>query len=59
MTEQEIKNGIKAVCEISTEIATLYADNNALVTKLNSVPQDELQKASILLKTKNEHDRIS
>ncbi|MEC5158835.1 McrB family protein [Chryseobacterium sp. MP_3.2] len=46
MTEQEIKNGIKDVCEISTEIATLYADNNALVAKLNSVPQDELQKAS-------------
>ncbi len=46
MTEQEIKKGIKEVCEISTEIATLYADNNALVTKLNSVPQDELQKAS-------------
>ena len=40
MTEQEIKNEIKAVCEITTEIATLYADNNALVTKLNSVPQD-------------------
>lgn len=46
MTEQEIKNGIKEVCEISTEIATLYIDKNALVTKLNSVPQDELQKAS-------------
>ncbi len=46
MTEQEIKNGIKEVCEISTEIATLYADNNALVAKLNTVPQDELQKAS-------------
>lgn len=46
MTEQEIKKGIKDVCEISTEIATLYADNNALVAKLNSVPQDELQKAS-------------
>lgn len=46
MTEQEIKQGIKEVCDISTEIATLYADNNALVTKLNSVPQDELQKAS-------------
>ena len=45
MTEQEIKNGVKEVCEISTEIATLYADNNALVAKLNSVPQDELQKA--------------
>jgi len=46
MTEQEIKKGVKEVCEISTEIATLYADNNALVAKLNSVPQDELQKAS-------------
>ena len=46
MTEQEIKNGVKEVCEISTEIATLYADNNALVAKLNSVPQDELQTAS-------------
>lgn len=46
MTEQEIKKGIKDVCEISSEIATLYADNNALVAKLNSVPQDELQKAS-------------
>ena len=41
-----IKKGVKEVCEISTEIATLYADNNALVAKLNSVPQDELQKAS-------------
>lgn len=46
MTEQEIKKGIKEVCETSTEIATLYADNNALIVKLNSVPQDELQKAS-------------
>lgn len=46
MTEQEIKNGIKEVCDISTEIATLYSDNYALVTKLNSVSQDELQKAS-------------
>jgi 5-methylcytosine-specific restriction protein B len=46
MTEQEIKKGIKEVCEISTEIATLYADNNALVAKLNSVPQEELQKAT-------------
>lgn len=46
MTEQEIKKGIKDVCGISSEIATLYADNNALVAKLNSVPQDELQKAS-------------
>ncbi|MET3115399.1 5-methylcytosine-specific restriction endonuclease McrBC GTP-binding regulatory subunit McrB [Pedobacter sp. CG_S7] len=46
MTEQEIKKGIKAICETSTEIATLYADNSALVAKLNSVPQDELQKAS-------------
>lgn len=46
MTDQEIKKGVKEVCEISTEIATLYANNNALVTKLNSIPQDELQKAS-------------
>lgn len=46
MTEQEIKKGVKEVCEISTEIANLYADNNALVAKLNSVPEDELQKAS-------------
>jgi 5-methylcytosine-specific restriction protein B len=46
MTEQEIIKGIKDVCEISSEIATLYADNNALVAKLNSVPRDELQKAS-------------
>jgi 5-methylcytosine-specific restriction protein B len=46
MTEQEIKRGVKEICEISTEIATLYADNNALVAKLNLVPQDELQKAS-------------
>src|ERR1035437_6869353 len=46
MTEQEIKNGIKEVCEISTEIATLYADNIALVAKLNSVPQEEIQKAT-------------
>lgn len=46
MTEQEIKKGIKEVCEISTEIAILYADKNALVAKLNSVPQDELKKAS-------------
>jgi len=46
MKEQEIKKGVKEICEISTEIATLYADNNALVAKLNSVPQDELQKAS-------------
>lgn len=45
MTEQEIKNGIKKVCKTSTEIATLYADNIALVAKLNSVPQEQLQKA--------------
>ena len=46
MTELEIKKGIKEVCEISTEIANLYVDNYSLVAKLNSVPQDELQKAS-------------
>lgn len=46
MTAQEIKIGIKKICETSTEIATLYADNNTLVAKLNSIPQDELQKAS-------------
>lgn len=46
MTEQEIKKGIQEVCITSSEIATLYADNNALVTKLNSVPQDELEKAA-------------
>ena len=46
MTDQEINEGIRAICKISTEIATLYADNNALVLKLNSVPKDELEKAS-------------
>lgn len=46
MTELEIRNGIKIVCETSSEISTLYTDNNALVAKLNSVPADELQKAS-------------
>ncbi len=46
MTEQEIKKGIKKVCETSTEIATLYADKKALVAKLNSVPLSEIQKAS-------------
>ncbi len=46
MTEQEIKNGIQEVCTTSAEIATLYADNNAVVAKLNSVPQDELEKIS-------------
>ncbi len=46
MTEQEIKNGIKDVCATSAEIAILYADNNALVAKLNTVPQDELEKIS-------------
>lgn len=46
MTEQEIKQGVKTVCDTSNEIATFYVDNNALVAKLNSVPQDELQKAS-------------
>jgi 5-methylcytosine-specific restriction protein B len=45
MTEQQIKKGVKEVCDISTEIATLYADKNALVAKLNSVPPDELQNA--------------
>ncbi len=44
MTEQEIKNGITEVCETSSEIAKFYSDNNALVSKLNSVPQDELPK---------------
>ncbi len=46
MTEQEIKKGIHEVCTTSAEIATLYADNNALVAKLNTVPQDELEKIS-------------
>lgn len=46
MTEEEIKNGVKEVCKISKEVATLYVDNYALVAKLNSVPQDELQRAS-------------
>jgi 5-methylcytosine-specific restriction protein B len=46
MTEQEIKNGIKEACEISSEIAKLYTDKSALVAKLNSVPHDELQKAT-------------
>ncbi|UPK70965.1 McrB family protein [Chitinophaga filiformis] len=46
MTELEINKGIKAICDTSNEIASFYADNNALVAKLNSVPQDELQKAS-------------
>jgi len=46
MTEHEIKNGVKEVCEISIEIATLYAHNNSLVAKINSVPLDELQRAS-------------
>lgn len=46
MTGQEIKKGIQEVCSTSAEIATLYADNNALVAKLNSVPQDEIEKAA-------------
>ena len=46
MTEQEIKKGIKDVCETSTEIEILYRDKIALVNKLNSVPIDELEKAS-------------
>ena len=53
MTAQEIKIGIKKICETSTEIATLYADNNTLVAKLNSIPQDELQKASDYYTGKN------
>lgn len=53
MTEQEIKNGIREVCEISTEIAILYSDNNALVTKLNTVPLDQLQKASDYYSTRS------
>lgn len=46
MNEQEIKKGVQDVCLTSAEIATFYANNNALVEKLNSVPQEELQKAS-------------
>lgn len=46
MTEQEIRNGVKQVCETSTEIASFYTDNNALVAKLNSVPMEELEKAA-------------
>lgn len=46
MTEHEINKGIKDVCEISNEIASFYVDNNTLVAKLNSVPQDELQKTA-------------
>ncbi|MEJ7674396.1 MAG: hypothetical protein WKF59_17295 [Chitinophagaceae bacterium] len=45
MTEQEIKKGIKEVCETSTEIATLYADNNALVAKLNSSSTRRITKS--------------
>lgn len=47
MTEQEINNGIREVCEVSAEIATLYSDNNALVAKLNAVPQSELERAAV------------
>ena len=45
MTDQEITNGIKEICDTSIEITNFYSDNNALVSKLNSVPQDELQLA--------------
>lgn len=46
MTEEEIKKGVKLVCDTSTEIAALYNDNSALVSKLNSVPQSELNQAA-------------
>lgn len=46
MTNQEIKNGVKQVCETSTEIVSFYRDNNALVAKMNSVPMEELEKAA-------------
>src|SRR5579862_6082070 len=45
MIEQEIKDGIRKVCNVSKEIANFYVDNNALVEKLNDVPKDELDKA--------------
>lgn len=45
MTDQEIKNGIKEVCATSIEVASFYNDKNALVTKLNSVPKEEIEKA--------------
>ncbi len=46
MNNQEINAGIKEVCKTSLEVASFYNDNNALIQKLNSVPHDELEKAS-------------
>src|SRR6187549_3867712 len=46
MTEQEIKDGISLICKTSLEISNYYKDNNALITKLNSVPKTELDQVA-------------
>lgn len=45
MTQTEIKNGINEICEISLEVDSFYHDNSALVSKLNSVPKSDIEKA--------------
>ncbi len=44
MTEQEIKDGVRLVCKTSAEIYTFYNDSEALVNKMNAVPEEELEK---------------
>ncbi|WP_258100618.1 McrB family protein [Marinoscillum pacificum] len=46
MTIQEVHQGIKLVCDISAEVATFYENKEALVSKLNSVSKEELDKVN-------------
>jgi 5-methylcytosine-specific restriction enzyme B len=46
MIDSEIKQGISLICQTSLEISNYYKDNNALIAKLNSVPQSELDQVA-------------
>lgn len=46
MTNQEINDGIKEVCKASLDVDKFYNDKDALIAKLNSVPKEEIEKAS-------------
>lgn len=44
MTQQEIQNGIKLLCDTSAEVKEFYKDDQNIVEALNNVSKDELQK---------------
>ena len=46
MTDLEVNQGVNEACKISKEIANLYVDNEALVAKLNCIPENELEQTS-------------